>query len=218
MKLITDTAISTEILTESTLEGNKRLYIAGPFLMHSKENRNGRIYSKKGMDNAVKRYTEEYIKTSRALGEMNHPAGRLQVDPERACILTTELQPDGNYYHGKAKVLSTPLGKVLEALLEDGVKVGVSSRGVGSVTKRGGKTYVGEDFHLATCSDIVFDPSVADAFVNHLMEEKEYLLIDGNYIEKDLFESKAKIKKVSSSQLEEAKLQAFQAFLNKIKA
>lgn len=218
MKLITDTAISTEILTESTVEGTKRLYIAGPFLMHSKENRNGRIYSKKGMDNAVKRYTEEYIKTSRALGEMNHPAGRLQVDPERACILTTELQPDGNYYYGKAKVLSTPLGKVLEALLNDGVKVGVSSRGVGSVTKRGGKTYVGEDFSLSTCSDVVHDPSVADAFVNHLMEEKEYLLIDGHYIERDLFEAKAKIKKVSSVNLEEAKLKAFQDFLNKIKA
>lgn len=218
MKLITDTAISTEILTESTVEGTKRLYIAGPFLMHSKENRNGRIYSKKGMDAAVKRYTEEYIKTSRALGEMNHPAGRLQVDPERACILTTELQPDGNYYYGKAKVLSTPLGKVLEALLNDGVKVGVSSRGVGSVTKRGGKTYVGEDFQLSTCSDVVHDPSVADAFVNHLMEEKEYLLIDGHYVEKDLFEAKAKIRKVSSVNLEEAKLQAFQDFLNKIKA
>lgn len=218
MKLITDAAVSTEILTENTLEGSKRLYIAGPFLMHSKENRNGRIYSKKGMDNAVKRYTEEYIKTSRSLGEMNHPAGRLQVDPERACIMTTELHPDGNYYYGKAKVLSTPLGKVLEALLNDGVRVGVSSRGVGSVSKRGNKTYVGEDFVLSTCSDVVHDPSVADAFVEHLMEEKEYLLIDGHYVAKDLFEAKAKIKKVSSSQLEEAKLQAFQAFLNKIKA
>lgn len=218
MKLITDTAISTEILTESTLEGTKRLYIAGPFLMHSKENRNGRIYSKKGMDAAVKRYTEEYIKTSRALGEMNHPAGRLQVDPERACILTTELQPDGNYYHGKAKVLSTPLGKVLEALLDDGVKVGVSSRGVGSVTKRGRTTLVGEDFQLTAAADCVWDPSVGDAFVNHLMEEKEYLLIDGHYVERDLFEAKAKIKKVSSVNLEEAKLKAFQDFLNKIKA
>lgn len=218
MKLITDNAISTEILTESTVEGTKRLYIAGPFLMHSKENRNGRIYSKKGMDSAVKRYTEEYIKTSRALGEMNHPAGRLQVDPERACILTTELQPDGNYYYGKARVLSTPLGKVLEALLNDGVKIGVSSRGVGSVTKRNGKTMVGEDFNLSAAADVVHDPSVADAFVNHLMEEKEYLLIDGHYVEKDLFEAKAKIRKVSSVNLEEAKLKAFQDFLNKIKA
>ena len=217
MKLITDIAVNTEILTESTVEGTKRLYIAGPFLMHSKENRNGRIYSKKGMDSAVKRYTEEYVKSSRSLGEMNHPAGRIQVDPERACIMTTELNPDGNYYYGKAKVLSTPLGKVLEALLNDGVRVGVSSRGVGSVSKRGNKTYVGEDFNLTAAADCVWDPSVSDAFVEHLMEEREYLLIDGHYVAKDLFEAKAKIKKVSSSQLEEAKLQAFQQFLNKIK-
>lgn len=217
MKLITDIAINTEILTESTVEGTKRLYIAGPFLMHSKENRNGRIYSKKGMDSAVKRYTEEYVKSSRSLGEMNHPAGRIQVDPERACIMTTELNPDGNYYYGKAKVLSTPLGKVLEALLNDGVRVGVSSRGVGSVSKRGNKTYVGEDFNLTAAADCVWDPSVSDAFVEHLMEEREYLLIDGHYVAKDLFEAKAKIKKVPSARLEEAKLQAFQQFLNKIK-
>ena len=217
MKLITDVSVvSTEILTESTSEG-KRLYIAGPFLMHSKENRNGRVYSKKGMDSAVKKYTEEYIKSCRSLGEMNHPAGRLQVDPERACIMTTELNPDGNYYYGKAKVLSTPLGKVLEALLSDGVKIGVSSRGLGSVSKKNGKTMVGDDFMLTAAADVVHDPSVADAFVNHLMEEKEYLLIDGHYVEKDLFEAKAKIKIAPSYKLEEAKLQAFQEFLNKIK-
>ena len=217
MKLITDFSVtSTEILTESTSEG-KRLYIAGPFLMHSKENRNGRVYSKKGMDSAVKKYTEEYIKSCRSLGEMNHPAGRLQVDPERACIMTTELNPDGNYYYGKAKVLSTPLGKVLEALLSDGVKIGVSSRGLGSVSKRNGKTMVGDDFMLTAAADVVHDPSVADAFVNHLMEEKEYLLIDGHYVEKDLFEAKTKIKVAPSYKLEEAKLQAFQEFLNKIK-
>lgn len=217
MKLINDFSTTAEVLTESTIEGSKRLYIAGPFLMHSKENRNGRVYSKKGMDAAVKRYNEEYIKTSRSLGEMNHPSGRLQVDPERACILTTELNPDGNYYYGKARVLSTPLGKVLEALLNDGVKIGVSSRGLGSVVKRGSKTMVGDDFHLTAAADVVHDPSVSDAFVNHLMEEREYLLIDGHYIEKDLFEAKANIRKVSSSNLQEAKIKAFQDFLNKIK-
>lgn len=217
MKLITDFAIDTQILTENTVEGTKRLYITGPFLMHTKENRNKRIYSKKGMDRAVKEYTEEYIKTSRALGEMNHPPGRLQVDPERACILTTSLEPDGNYYQGKAKVLSTPLGKVLEALLNDGVKIGVSSRGVGSVSKRGNVTMVGEDFKLNVAADIVSDPSVGDAFVQHLMEEREYILVGGQYIEKDLFEAKAKILKAPSIKLEEAKLMAFQDFLNRIK-
>lgn len=218
MKLITDVLAKTEIITESTLEGSKRLYIAGPFLMHSKENRNKRIYSKKGMDAAVKAYTEEYINKNRSLGEMNHPPGRLQVDPERACIMTTELQPDGNYYYGKAKVLSTPLGKVLEALINDGVTIGVSSRGVGSVSKRGSSTMVGDDFRLTCAADVVHDPSVADAFVEHLMEEREYLLIDGHYIERDLFEAKAKIKTVPSIKLQEAKIQAFQDFLNKIRS
>lgn len=218
MKLITDIVTSTEVLTESTVEGHKSLYITGPFLMHSKQNRNGRIYSKKGMDSAVKKYTEEYIKTSRALGELNHPPGRLAVDPERACIMTTELTPDGNHYYGKAKVLSTPLGKVLEALLNDGVRIGVSSRGVGSVSKRGNVTHVGDDFALTCAADVVHDPSVADAFVQHLMEEREYILVGGQYIERDLFEAKATIKKASFADLEEVKLKAFQDFLNRIKA
>lgn len=217
MKLLTDIVTKTEVLAESVSDGSKRLYISGPFLMHSKENRNGRIYSKKGMDNAVKKYIEEYVNTNRALGEMNHPPGRLQVDPERACIMTTELHPDGDYYYGKAKVLSTPLGKVLEALLNDGVRIGVSSRGLGSVSKKNGKTLVGDDFMLTCAADVVHDPSVSSAFVQHLMEEREYLLIDGVYVEKDLFEAKARIKKAPSAKLEEAKLAAFQEFLNKIK-
>jgi len=121
MKVISDFSIDTEILTENTVEGTKRMYISGPFLMHSKENRNGRIYSKKGMDNAVKRYTEDYIKTNRALGELNHPLSRLQIDPERACIMTTELKPDGNYYHGKED-RTKPFIDYLEDTIKFGVK------------------------------------------------------------------------------------------------
>lgn len=216
MKLILDYTTDTEILTES-VDGKKSLYIAGPFLMFNKQNRNGRVYPEKHMDKAVKEYTEEYIKTKRALGELNHPPGRLQVDPERSCILTTELNKDGTYYYGKAKVLSTPMGKIVEALLNDGVRVGVSSRGVGTVQKRGQISEVQGDFRLTVASDIVADPSVGDAFVEALMEEKEYLLIDGHYVEKDLFEAKARIKKVPSAKLEEAKLQEFQNFLDSIK-
>lgn len=218
MKLILDHCGSTEteILTES-VEGQKRLYISGPFLMFDKQNRNGRIYPQKHMDKAVKEYIKEYVDTKRALGEMNHPPGRLQVDPERACILTTELNKDGSYYYGKAKVLSTPLGKIVEALLNDGVRVGVSSRGVGTVQKRGGISEVQGDFKLTVAADLVYDPSVGEAFVEALMEEKEYLLIDGHYVEKDLFEAKARIKKIPSAKLEEAYLQEFQNFLNSIK-
>ena len=126
MKLLTEIAETSQLLTESA-EGQKRMYIAGPFLMFDKPNRNGRIYPQKVMDEAVSVYDKEFIKRNRALGEMNHPPGRIQVDPERACIMTTELKKDGNYYYGKAKVLSTPLGKVLESLLLDGVTVGIVS-------------------------------------------------------------------------------------------
>lgn len=216
MKLLIDKAIDAELLTESTADGAKRMFIQGPFLMHTKQNRNKRIYPKDAMKTAVERYTEEYIKANRSLGELNHPPGRLQVDPERACILTTQLNEDGNYYHGKAKVLSTPLGKILESLLSDGVKIGVSSRGVGSTSKRGDTTYVGNDFMLTCAADVVFDPSVGDAFVEHLMEEKEYLLVDGKFVLQDIFEAKETIKRATSIQLEEAKLAAFQDFIRKI--
>lgn len=216
MKLIIDKSIDHKILTESTVDGEKRMYITGPFLMHSSKNKNNRIYSKKGMDKAVKEYVTEYVKTNRAMGELNHPPGRLTVDPERACILTTELTPDGNHYYGKAKVLSTPLGKVVEALLCDGVNIGVSSRGVGSVSKRGDVSYVGDDFKLFVSADIVTDPSVGDAFVQHLMEEREYIFANGILVEKDLVDAQNVIKKTSFSKLEEAKLQVFEAFINKI--
>lgn len=214
MKLIADLAETAQVLTES-VEGAKRMYIAGPFLMFDKPNRNGRIYPQKVMDSAVKKYKEDYIDKNRALNELLHPQ-RLTIDPERACTLTTELNKDGNYYYGKAKVLSTPLGKLLENMLNDGVKVGVSSRGAGSITQSGKHKVVGNDFSLVCSSDVVMDPSVSEAFVDHLMEEKEWVLIEGHYVEKDLFEAKARIKKAHSMQLEEAMIKEFQLFLNKI--
>jgi hypothetical protein len=143
---------------------------------------------------------------------------RLTIDPERACTMTTELNKDGNYYYGKAKVLSTPLGKLLENMLNDGVKVGVSSRGAGSVTQQGKHKVVGSDFSLVCSSDVVMDPSVSEAFVDHLMEEKEWVMVEGVYMEKEVFEAKARIRKASSIQLEEAMLNEFQMFLNKITA
>lgn len=217
MRLLIDRNIDTQVLTESTVEGEKRMYITGPFLMHSKANRNKRIYSKVGMDKAVKKYVEEYVKTNRALGEMNHPAGRLQVDPERACILTTELTPDGNHYNGKARVLSTPMGKILEALLKDGVRIGVSSRGVGSVSKRGDVTYVGEDFQLFVSADVVSDPSVADAFVSPMFEEKEYSFMNGVLVEHDVIEYMNKKKELKSKQFQEYRLKKFEELMSRIK-
>jgi hypothetical protein len=159
MKLLVEHNLVGASIQADTSDGQKKMFIEGPFLMFDKKNRNGRVYPKSVMKNAVKEYTEEYVKTNRALGEMNHPAGRLTADPERACILTTDLREDGpNHFYGKAKVLSTPLGKVLQALLEDGVKMGVSSRGLASIKKDGSTTIVQPDFRLTVAADCVWDP------------------------------------------------------------
>lgn len=198
------------------VEGKKVLKITGPFLLKNKKNRNGRIYPGKIMDAAVEKYIKEYVKTSRALGEMNHPSDRVTIDPERACILIEELQSDGDYYIGKAKVLSTPLGQLLGNLLNDGVKIGVSSRGVGSVTKKDGVVYVKEDYEIRTAADVVFDPSVATAFVDVLMEDTHYLKYGNLLVERDLYEARERIKKASMTKLEAQKLAEFQNFLNKI--
>lgn len=210
-------SVPTETLIEE-VNGKKRLKIQGPFLMFDKPNRNGRVYPEKVMTPAVEKYIEEYVKTNRALGECSHPSSRITIDPERACILTESLEKDGKYYIGKAKVLSTPLGKLLECLLNDGVKIGVSSRGLGSTMKKDGKIYVKDDYEIRTAADVVYDPSVADAFVECLMEGTEYLKYGNILVEKDLYESRERIRRVSMSKLEEQKLIEFQNILNKISA
>lgn len=205
-------ATDTEIITEAA-EGKKSLFISGPFMMFNKQNRNGRIYPEKIMDAAVNEYKQNYISKSRALGELNHPTGRVQVDPERACIMITELNKDGNYYHGKAKVLSTPLGKILESLLNDGVKVGVSSRGVGSISNQGNSKIVKEDFRLTAAADVVHDPSVEDAFVESLMEQKEYMVVNGIIVEKD-YDRLQRIKTLKpSKEYQQAVIEQFKSFI-----
>jgi hypothetical protein len=218
MKFLLEQNLATaEISKETDDDGKKSLHITGPFLMFDKKNKNNRIYPKKVMDEAVKAYNEEFIKPSRALGELLHPES-VRVNPERACILTKSLESDGkNHYIGKAKVLSTPMGKLLESLLNDGVKMGVSSRGAASIRKdNDGSTIVQPDYKLTVAADCVFDPSVGDAFVNHIMEESQYIFIDGMYMEREVFEEQERIRKVPLIRLQEAKLQAFQNFLNKI--
>jgi hypothetical protein len=215
MKYLKETvdANDTEIITEAK-EGKVKRYITGPFTMFNKQNQNGRVYPEKVMDKAVQEYKKEYIDKSRALGELNHPAGRVQVDPERACILITELNKDGTYYMGKAKVLSTPLGKILEALLEDGVKVGVSSRGYGSVLAKGSIKEVKDDFRLTAAADIVHDPSVKDAYVESLMEQKEFMLVNGILVEKD-FDRLDRIKTLRpSTEYQDAVLEQFKSILS----
>lgn len=210
----------TEILTEATTDGKKNLYIHGIFMQAEKKNRNGRIYPKSILEEAVSVYNKDFVKKSRALGELNHPP-RLNVDPAEACHLITELVWNGSDVIGKAKILEgTPKGAILKGLIEGGVCMGVSSRAAGSVKKNSkGINEVQKDLRLSTV-DAVSDPSAPDAFVQGLMEGVNWIYENGIFIQdggQKIEESVNLIKKSSLNQLEEVKLQIFSDFLKSIK-
>jgi hypothetical protein len=216
MKLITEEIESVEVLTE-TVNGKKTLYIQGPFLQTEVVNRNGRMYRLPVMEREVKRYTEQYVEKGRALGELGHPDGPT-VNLDRVSHKIVSLQREGNNFIGKAQILSTPMGKIAESLLKEGVTLGVSSRGIGSVKPNNeGYTEVGEDFMLATAADIVADPSAPDAFVQGIMEGKEWVL-DGGILREQLVEKTQKRINtlVDEKLLEEYKLSLFNEFLNSL--
>lgn len=203
-----------EVLTES-VAGKKSLYISGPFLQAEKINRNGRVYPQKVMDLAVEAYKKEYIGKNRALGELNHPAEPV-VNPERAAIMTTSLKKDGVYYKGKAKVLSTPMGKIVENLLDDGVTIGVSSRGLGSLKSSRGFNEVQNDFVLTTAADVVFDPSAQSAFVEGIYEQKEWIFESGILRPIEMEQQRKRLLAAKRHELNEVKLNVFEAFLQKL--
>ena len=182
MKLISEEIESVEVLTEEK-DGKKTLYIQGPFLQAEIVNRNKRCYPLQTMVNEVKRYNEAHVGTGRALGELGHPDGP-QINLDRVSHKIVSLQQEGNNFVGKAQILSTPMGKIASSLIGEGVKLGVSSRGMGSIISRDGVNYVGEDFMLATAADIVADPSAPDAFVDGIMEGKEWVWEGGMLREK----------------------------------
>ena len=216
MKLIREEIEKVEVLTESK-NGKKSLYIKGPFLQAEKVNRNGRMYPMGIMEREVERYSKDYVQKGRALGELGHPDGPT-VNLDRVSHKITELYRDGNNFIGKAQILSTPMGKIAESLLKDGVTLGVSSRGIGSLreTKNGYKE-VGEDFMLATAADIVADPSAPDAFVQGIMEGKEWVWDGGILRERYAEGVKRQINTlVQQKQLEEHKLNLFNDFLNSL--
>lgn len=219
MKLIAETTKfdNMEVITEGKGD-NKKMYIKGPFLQAEKVNRNNRVYPQQIMDAAVEKYIEEYVEKNRALGELNHPA-EPQVNPERAAILTTELTKNGIYYEGKAKVLSTPMGKIVENLLSDGVTIGVSSRGLGSlkpVSK--GINEVQEDFVLTTAADVVFDPSAQSSFVEGVFEGAQWVMESAGIFRRiDPEEQRDMLLKAKKKDLYETKLRVFQNFLNELK-
>jgi hypothetical protein len=215
MKLITEEIEKVKVLTEGT-GNNKKFYIQGVFLQSECVNRNGRMYPFSIMEREVKRYNENYVQKGRALGELGHPDGPT-VNLDRVSHKIVSLTCEGNNWIGKAQILSTPMGNIASSLLGDGVCLGVSSRGIGSLRENNkGYKEVGEDFMLATAADIVADPSAPDAFVQGIMEGKEWVWNNGVLEQKVSGFQKRVNTLVDSKQLEEHKLNLFNEFLNSL--
>ena len=211
MKLITETIENVEVITEGK-GADKKLYIEGVFLQSEIKNRNGRMYPFSVLEKEVNRYNEEYVKTSRALGELGHPDGPT-VNLDRVSHRITSLSAEGTNFIGRAQIMNTPMGNIARSLLEDGVKLGVSSRGMGSIDKREDCGVVMDDFMLATAADIVADPSAPDAFVNGIMEGKEWAWDNGILKETKVAKYQRYLDNATRQNLEERTLRVFNDFL-----
>jgi hypothetical protein len=217
MRLIKEVFDTTNVIVESKLGKPKQYFIEGVFLQSELQNRNGRMYPEKVMDKEVKRYCEEYVAKNRAYGELGHP-DTPSINLDRVSHIITDLRKEGTNYIGRAKILETPMGMIARGLLDGGANLGVSSRALGSLQmNKEGVQVVQDDFMLSTAADIVADPSAPDAFVQGIMESKEWVFVDGKFVEKHIDEARSMIKKASSKNLEEAKILAFQKFLREIR-
>ena len=218
MKLIKEHTETVNYLIEEDKEtGTKNYNIEGVFLQSDIKNRNGRIYPTEILDKEVKRYMKENVKKNRAYGELGHPDSPT-INLDRVSHMIKDLKLEGKNFVGKAKIMDTPYGKIVKSLIDEGASLGVSSRGMGSLkTTKDGSSEVQKDFMLATAADIVADPSAPDAFVRGVMEGKEWMFVDGKFVEQDIDAVKSSITKATRSQLEEAKLFAFAKFLKAIK-
>ena len=215
MKLITEYVENNlEVIAEQKKNGEKNYFIEGVFMQSNKKNRNGRVYEKKTLENAVEKYVTEQVKTGRAVGELNHPEGPT-VNLDKVSHKIEDLHWQGSDVIGKASILKTPMGKIVEGLLEGGVKLGVSSRGMGSLVSKNGAQYVGDDFMLSTI-DIVQDPSAPSAFVNGVMEGVEWVWDSGVLKPQDIELIETEIKSTKSKYLPEVEIRAFKNFLSKI--
>ena len=214
MKLITETIEDVKILTEEK-NGKKLLYIEGVFLQSELKNRNGRMYPFSVLEREVQRYNEEYVKSKRALGELGHPDGPT-INLDRVSHRITDLHAEGNNFIGKAQILDTPMGNIAKNLLGEGVQLGVSSRGMGSIQKKEDCNVVADDFMLTTAADIVADPSAPDAFVNGIMEGKEWVWDNGILKESKVDKYQRYIDGASRRELEERTLKVFEDFLGKL--
>ena len=216
MKLIKEVTEEIKYISELNEEtGKKSHFIEGVFLQSNLKNRNGRLYPKEVMQKEVARYTKESIEKKRAYGELGHPDGPT-VNLDRVSHMIVGLKEDGDNFIGRAKILDTPMGRIVKELIDEGASLGVSSRGLGSLKERNGVNEVQEDFMLATAADIVADPSAPDAYVQGIMENKEWTIVNGIWQEKELEESKELIRAASTKELEAVKLQVFENFLTKL--
>ena len=214
MKLISEEVSNAEYLVEET-NGKKNYKIKGIFLQAEMKNRNGRVYPMDVLEKEVLRYNKEFINKKRAFGELGHPDGPT-VNLERVSHMITKLHPDGKNFIGEAKIMDTPYGKIVKGLIDEGAQLGVSSRGMGSLIQRNGANYVKDDFYLATAADIVADPSAPDAFVQGIMENKEWVWDNGVLVEKDIDAWKRQVREAKQRSLEKAKLKVFESLLKKL--
>ena len=216
MKLITETIESVKYLTETSENGKKKLYIEGTFLVGEQVNKNNRMYKMDTLRKEVSRYNEEFIKTGRALGELGHP-DTPSLNLERVSHKITSLVEDGNTFYGRALILETPYGQIVKNFIDNDIQVGVSSRAMGSLVQtREGYSLVQDDLKLATAADIVADPSAPGAFVNGIMENKEWMFVEGRFVEVDFDNAKKQIKSASKAQIEQVALKLFENYLRKL--
>ena len=215
MKLITEVTEDLEYIAEAKEDGKKDYKIRGVFMQGDLKNRNGRIYPMEVLNKEVKRYNEEYVNKNRAFGELGHPSGPT-INLDRVSHLITKLTPEGSNVMGEAKILDTPMGNIVKSLIEGGGNLGVSSRGMGSLKDKKGIMEVQDDFYLATAADIVADPSAPNAFVEGIMEGKEWVWDNGILREKTIADYKQIIEKTSSKDLAEMKLRIFEDFISKL--
>ena len=218
MKLITEMLESdVEFITEAKEDGGKNYFIEGVFMQGNIKNRNGRMYPMDTLMKEVKRYNKEYVEQNRAYGELGHPQGPT-INLERVSHMIKELHQDGNNVRGKAKIMTeTPMGKIVKNLMDEGAKLGVSSRGMGTLKPgKNGTNMVQNDFQLATAADIVADPSAPEAFVEGIMEGVEWLQIDDRWVPQYIEKTQQEIKAASRANLQEAKFNAFKKFLEQL--
>ncbi len=215
MKLISEEIVDVQFITEES-SGKKSHFIEGVFLQSDIRNRNGRMYPFDTLNREVSKYNEGYIQRGRALGELGHPDGPT-INLDRVSHKIVSLRAEGKNFIGKAKLLETPMGKIAKNLLDEGVKLGVSSRGLGSIERKGDVSIVKDDFMLSTAADIVADPSAPDAFVEGIMEGKEWVWDNGIWQHSDLARAKHHIESSSMNDLTERKLKMFESFLRNLK-